>query len=180
MVLRLRTSAYELKQSSHVWYGTYKDFMISIGFVTSRVYGGLFVLNNNNQDIVSTVDLYVNDLLIIANEGLIGQINDQMMKRFRMNDLGSVSFYLGMNIERNREHHMIDIRQHSYIRTVLAKFRMDESRPIAMQMATKLQKRKPDEGACDGTIYPLMIGSLMYAMTASWPDITYAIGVLSR
>jgi len=154
--------------------------MISIGFVASCVYGGLFVLNNNNQDIVSAVDLYVNDLLIIANQGSIGQINDQMMKRFRMHDLGSVSIYLGMNIERNREHHMIDIRQHSYIRTVLAKFRMDESRPIAMQMATKLQKRKPDEGACDGTIYQSMIGSLRYAMTASWPDIAYAIGVLSR
>jgi hypothetical protein len=42
-----------------------------------------------------------------------------------MHDLGSVSCYLGMNIERNREHHTIHIHQHSYIRTILAKFRMD-------------------------------------------------------
>jgi hypothetical protein len=103
-----------------------------------------------------------------------------MKKRFRMHDLGSVFCYLGMNIERNRELHTIYIHQHSYIRTILAKFRMDESRPVATPMAMKLHKRKTDEEACDPTIYPSMIGSLMYAMTATWPDIAYAIGVLSR
>jgi len=47
-------------------------------------------------------------------------------------------------------------------------------------MTMKLHKRKPDEGACDPTVYQSVIGSLMYAMTATRPDITYAIGVLSR
>ena len=46
MVLRLRKSLYGLKQSSHVWYGTFKDLVISIGFEASRVDGGLFVLHN--------------------------------------------------------------------------------------------------------------------------------------
>jgi len=88
--------------------------MLSIGFEASRVDGGLFVLHNKDPDIVvAAVVLYVDDLLLIANEALIGQIKDQMKMRFRMHDLGSVSFYLGMNIERNREHHTIDIHQHS-------------------------------------------------------------------
>jgi hypothetical protein len=103
-----------------------------------------------------------------------------MKNRFRMHDLGSVSFYLGMNIERNREHHTIHIHQQSYIRKTLAKFRMDESRPVATPMAMKLHKRKPDEEACDPTIYHSMIRSLMYTITATRPDIAYAIGVLSR
>ena len=139
------------------------------------------MLHTTDQDIViAAVVLYVDDLLIIANEGLIGQIKDQMKKRFRMHDLGSVSFYLSMNIECNREHHTIDIHQHSYIRTIFVKFRLDDSRPVATPMAMKLHKRKPDEEACDPTIYKSMIGSLMYAMTATRPDIAYAIGVLSR
>ena len=37
MVLRLRKSLYGLKQYSHVRYGTFKDFVISIRFVASRV-----------------------------------------------------------------------------------------------------------------------------------------------
>jgi len=174
MVLRLRKSLYGLKQSSHVWYGIFKDFVISIGFMASHIDRGLFVLHNKDQDIVVAVVLYVDDLLIIANESLIGQIRDQMKKRFRMHDLGSISFYLGMNIEHNREHHTIDIHQHSYIRTILAKFRMDEPRPVATLMAMK-----PDEEACNPTIYQSLIRSLMYVMTATQPDIAYAIGVLS-
>jgi hypothetical protein len=153
MVLHLRKSLYGLKQYSHVWYGTFKDLVISIGLVTSCVDGGLLVLHDKNQDIVvAAVVLYVDDLLIIPIECLIGQIKDQMKQRIRMHDLGSVSSYLGMNIERNREHHVIDIHQHSYIRTILANFRMDESRPVATPMAMKLQKRKPDEETCDPTI----------------------------
>ena len=158
MVLRLRKSLYGLKQSSHVWYGTFKDFVISIGFLASRVDGGLFVLHDKDQGLViAAVVLYVDNLLIIANKGLIGQIKDQMKKRFQMHDLRSVCFYLSMNIKRNREHHMIDIHQHSYIRTILAKFRMDESRPVATPMAMKHHKRKPDEEDCDPTRYQTMI-----------------------
>ena len=181
MVLHLRKSLYGLKQSSHIWYGTFTDFLISIGFVASRVNGGLFVLHDKDQGIVvAAVVLYVDDLLIIANQGLIGQIKNRMKKRFQMDDLGSLSFYLGMIIERNWEHHTIDIHQHSYIRMILAKFRMDESRPVATPMAMKFHKRKPDEEVYNPTIYQSMIGSLMYAMTVTRPNIAYAMGVLSR
>ena len=62
----------------------------------------------------------------------------------------------------------------------MAKFRMDESRPVATPMAMKLHKSKPDEEACNPTISQSMIGSLTYPKTATRPDITYAIGVLSR
>jgi hypothetical protein len=174
MVLCLRKSLYGLTQSSHVSYSTFKEFMISIGFVASRVDGGLFVLEDHGI-VNAAVILYVNDLLIIANEGLIGQIKNQMKKRFRMHDLRSVFFNCGMNIERNREHLTIDIHQHSYIRMILAKFRMNESTPVATPMAMKLHKRKPDEEACDPTIYLSMIGSPMYVMTATCPDIAYAL-----
>jgi hypothetical protein len=163
-----------------VWH--FKDFVISIGFVASRVDRGLYVLPDKEDHgiVVAAVVLYIDDLLIIANEGLIGKIKEKMKKRFRIYDFGSVSFDLGMNIERNREHHTIDFHQHSYIRTILVKFRMDESRPVATPMAMKLQIRKPDEEACDPIIYQSMIESLMYAMITTRPDIAYAIGVLSR
>jgi hypothetical protein len=46
MVLRLKKSHYGLKQFSHGLYGTFKDFVISIVFLTSRINGGLFVLDH--------------------------------------------------------------------------------------------------------------------------------------
>jgi len=56
MVLRLRKSLYGLKQSSDIWYGTFKDFVISIWFVASSVDGGLVVLHDMDQGrVVATV-----------------------------------------------------------------------------------------------------------------------------
>jgi hypothetical protein len=49
IVRRLRKFLYGLKQSSHIWYGTLKDFVISIGFVASRVERGLFVLHDKED-----------------------------------------------------------------------------------------------------------------------------------
>jgi hypothetical protein len=67
---------------------------------------------------------------------------------------------------------------YSYLRTMFAKFRKDESMPVATPIAMKLHMRKPNEEACDPTIYQSMIGSLTYAMSATRPDSAHAIGVL--
>jgi len=76
-----------------------------------------------------------------------------------------------MNIERNRDHHTIDIDHHRDIRTNLAMFPVDQSRPGATPMAMKFQKRNPEEEGCDPTLYQSMTGRLMYGMTATRPDI---------
>jgi hypothetical protein len=158
------------------------DFVISIGFMASRVNGGLFVLHYKKEHriVVAAFVLYVHNLRIIANKGVIGQITDQMKKRFRMNDLGSVSVYLSMNIEHNREHNTIGIHQYSFIRTIFVKFRLDEPRPVPRPIAMKLDKRKTDKEAWDSTIHHSMIGILLQPTIATRPDIAYAIGVLSR
>ena len=103
--------------------------------------------------VFGAVVLYIDDLYIIGNKGLIGQIKDHMKMRFGMHNLRSFSFCLGIDIQCNREHHMVDIQQHSYIWMILAKFRMDQSRPVAMPMEMRHHKRKPDEDTCNLTIY---------------------------
>ena len=71
MVLHLRKSLSGLKQSSHIWYATFKEFVISIGFVESRVDRGLFVYEDQSI-VIAAVILHIDDPLITANEGLIG------------------------------------------------------------------------------------------------------------
>ena len=133
-----------MKPSLHIWYGMFKDFDISIGYVVAPVEGGLFVLYDTVYCIViAAVVLNIDDLFIIANEGLIVQIRTQMKKMFWLHDLASVLIQIRMNIKCNWEHHTIDIHQHSDIRTIFAKFRMDQSRLVTTLMAMKFQKRKP-------------------------------------
>jgi hypothetical protein len=133
-----------------------KEFVIEIGFMPSRVHGGLLRLEEQGTAVAAVI-LYVDDLLIIAIEGLIGQINDEMRKRFWVHNLGGVCLYLGMTIKRNWEHHTTDIHQHSGIRTIIANFNIDESRQVAMPMAIKVHKRRPDKESSVPTIYQSMI-----------------------
>jgi len=139
------------------------------------------VLTTKEASYIRVLGIVISVLPISStNDGLIGQFKDEMENRFRMHDLGSIFFFFGMNSERNWEHHTIDIHLPSYIQTILAMFRMEESSPVATTMAMKPHNRNPDEEAWNPTIYQSMIRSLMYAMTATRPDIAYAIGVLSR
>jgi len=117
MILHFRKSLSGMKQSLHSSYATFKDFLFMTGFVALCVHGGLF-MHDDQGTVIEAGVAYVNDLIIIANEGLIGLIKNQMKRRFRMHTLRSDSFYLNMNIKRNREHHMINIHQHSYIGTI--------------------------------------------------------------
>jgi hypothetical protein len=141
MILRFRKSHYGLKQSLDIWYGTFKDVVISFGLGALCVDGVLFVHHHNKDHgiVESTVILYIYDLLIIANVGSIWQITYFMKKRFQMDNLGSVSFYLGLNME-NWKHHTINLHQQRYNPTILAMFRMVQFRQVTTPMAIKLQK----------------------------------------
>jgi hypothetical protein len=57
-----------------------------------------------------------------------------------------------MIIDSNGNHPIIDIHLHSYIWMCFEKFGMDQSTPVAMPMAMKLNKRKRDEEDCYLTI----------------------------
>jgi len=163
MVVWLRNYLYCLQLTSLVGYGTFNQLMISYWFVASRVDGELFMLYIMKDQIthVAAVNLCMDELLFIASEGLTEQIQGQMKKRFLMNNRGSVSLYLSINIERQWEHHTITLHQGSYIRTMMVKFHIDESRPVATPMVIKIHKSKQNEEACDRTISQSIIGCLM-------------------
>jgi hypothetical protein len=138
------------------------------------------VYNKNPGLVIAAVVLFVDDLHLILDKGCIGQIEDQLKKSFGMQDLGRVSIYLLMHIKCNPDNSMINIHQHRCIRTMLAKVRMHRSRPVGTPIAMTLPKRKPEKETCNLTVYQLMIASNIYPMTASRPDIEYAIGLLCQ
>ena len=179
-VLRLHKSLYGLKQSPHVWYGAFWAFMRGIGFVGSRVDGGIFILHGDGGLVKAVVVLYVDDLLVIADLALLKRIKASLHARFQMHDLGEVSFYLGMAIERNRHQRTVSVYQHAYIRAVLERFGMAEAKAASTPLSERHHKRRPNEERCDQSLYQSMIGSLMFAMAGTRPDLAYAIGVLSR
>jgi hypothetical protein len=72
------------------------------------------------------------------------------------------------------------ISQEKYLREMLKRFQMDDSKTVGTPMVTKCKLSKDDDSPdVDKSSYRSMIGSLLY-ITASRPDIMHAVGMVGR
>jgi ATP-binding cassette subfamily B (MDR/TAP) protein 1 len=79
------------------------------------------------------------------------------------------------------------LSQEKYIEKVLRKFKMDEAREVSCPLEAhfKLSKKqcpstKKMEKEMQNVPYASAVGSLMYAMVCTWPDIAQAVSTMSR
>ena len=95
-----------------------------------------------------------------------------------MTDLGHVHYYLGIEVIQHPK--FIFLSQKKYIGDLLNKFGMDECNPLTTPMEQNL-KLTSIEGKEfeDATKYRQLVGSLIY-LTTTRPDISFAVGILSR
>ncbi|WJX69836.1 hypothetical protein P8452_54013 [Trifolium repens] len=95
-----------------------------------------------------------------------------------MKDMGEANVILGIKIK--RENKGIVITQSHYIEKILKKFNYENCSPVSTPMDPG-EKLMPNTGKpVDQLEYSRVIGSLMYAMISTRPDIAYAVGKLSR
>jgi hypothetical protein len=103
-----------------------------------------------------------------------------------MKDLGAVSFYLGMQVERDREKGLCRVHQESYLLKVAERFHLVSARPVGvpMQPGVVLSKRSAQTvtGQEDMSQVPYCsaVGAVLYAALCTRPDVAYATGILSR
>ena len=177
-VCRLNKALYGLKQSPRVWYKTLAAFLESLGF---RLLDADWSVFSNDSIIIAC---HLDDLLMIGPHiGAIKQVKKALSQRFRMTDLVPCSFYLGMTVTWDRQSRTIKLGQQSYLEKVLEDFDMTGCKPVA----TPMESTKP-EAAPEGFEapkeqkhwYQSAVGSLMYAMLNTRPDIAYAVLVVSR
>ncbi|KAJ9538689.1 hypothetical protein OSB04_031422 [Centaurea solstitialis] len=138
--------------------------------------------------IVTFLVLYVDDILLIGNDvPTLQSVKEWLSKCFQMKDLGEAAYILGIKIYRNRSKRLIGLSQSTYIDKVLKRFRMDESKKgfIPMQHGIVLSKTQcpvssEDQDKMKLVPYASAIGSIMYAMLCTRPDVAYSVSVTSR
>jgi hypothetical protein len=102
----------------------------------------------------------------------------QMQSEFEMSLVGELTYFLGLQIKQMED--TIFISQSKYARNIVKKFGMDNATHKRTPAPTHLKLTKDEKGiSVDQSLYRSMIGSLLY-LTASRPDITYAVGVCAR
>ncbi|KAK8936149.1 hypothetical protein KSP39_PZI013475 [Platanthera zijinensis] len=92
-----------------------------------------------------------------------------------------------MEIKRDRKRGMLWLSQTGYIKKVLEKFSMTESKavstPLGQQFRLSSQQCPNSEEECQKMLrvsYASAVGCLMYAMICTRPDIAQAVSVVSR
>ena len=181
LVWKLNKSLYGLKQASRAWYRELDATLLVLGFVRTISDHSIYVRDDSHGLII--VGVYVDDLTIAARRlDTLTRFKEEMAKRYSMKDLGELHFILGLQVVRDRKKHLLQLSQQSYILSLLTRFGYDTCRPAKSPLPAKtvLTARAPDEPATDRTKYLTAIGSLMYAMLGTRPDIAFAIGLLAR
>jgi hypothetical protein len=181
MVWKLDRSLYGLKQAPRAWYRTLDSSLKELGFTRTISDHSIYVRGARDDLII--VGVYVDDLTIAAARlDSLEEFKREMSKRYDMKDLGELHFILGLQVTRDRAKRSLSLCQTQYIDSVLARFNMQDCKPAKYPLRAKtiLKPRAADEEKADLALYLAVVGSLMYAMLGTRPDIAYAVGLLGR
>ena len=177
-VCKLKKALYGLKQSPRVWYNTLAAYLKELGFEPIAADFSVFT---NGTTIIA---IYVDDILLAGpNKQEIQGIKTKLAEHFEMTDLGGCAYYLGMTVTRDRANRILRLGQAGYVQKFITEHGMWESKGTPTPMGTeKYQAAEEDFQATEAsrTAYQSAVGSLMYAMLGTRPDIAYAVSVVSR
>jgi hypothetical protein len=146
----------------------------------------VYVKRSNGNFLI--LSLYVDDILLAGNDKeMIVTTKEWLSSNFEMKDMGEANYVLGIKILRDRSKKLLGLSQETYIKKILERFSMQFCNPIdtpigkgdklSLDMCPKTQAEKEKMARVP---YANAIGSLMYAMTCTRPDICYVVGLVSR
>ena len=132
--------------------------------------------------------LYVDDMLVACKEKRhLEQVKEMLKVEFEMKDLGSAKRILGMEIERDKSKRVLRLSQKSYISKVLSRFEMNNVKTVSTPLGqlfrlsiTQAPETHEEKRFMEMIPYASMVGSVMYTMVCSRPDLTYAVSMISR
>lgn len=112
---------------------------------------------------------------------LITSTKQRLMGIFDARDLGEASYFLGMDIIRDRTNRTIKLAQGRLTADLLTKHNMLEAKSLSTPLSTSTKLTKDGTPLDRSTFgYSQLIGSLMYLSICTRPDISQAVGALAR
>ncbi|XP_018630917.1 uncharacterized mitochondrial protein AtMg00810-like [Nicotiana tomentosiformis] len=169
----LHKSLYGLKQAPRAWYNKLHQFLISVGFTTSKTDVSLFIYSHNN--VVVYLLVYVDDIVLTGNcSSFIDSFVQALGCAFSIRDLRPLHYFLGIQVNRNSD--SIWLSQSQYIESILTKAGMIHCKPLSSPMATNAKLHKGDSPDFDDpSLYRQVIGALQY-LTLTRSDISFMAG----
>ncbi|GJT61808.1 retrovirus-related pol polyprotein from transposon TNT 1-94 [Tanacetum coccineum] len=136
-------------------------------------------INEEKSSNLIIVQIYVDDIIFGSTcQDMCDEFAKIMHDEFEMSMMGELNFFLGLQIKQMEDG--IFFNQSKYIKEMLKKFGLEDSKPMKTLMSSDTKLTKDEEcESVDSTKYRGMIGSLLYLM-ASRPDIMFSVCLCAR
>ena len=177
LVWRLKKSLYGLKQSGRNWNNLLHSHLIEDGFSQSPADPCVYTRHAKDEKTVMIV--WVDDIIIASNkQSTLNSVKEYLSQRYQMKDLGEISWFLG--IQFSREATSYKMNQSKYIENILARFQMSDCKPRSTPCEMSGKPMVEDTEPTDAKRYREIVGSLIYVMTTTRPDVCYAVTKLAQ
>lgn len=175
-VCHLRRSLYGLKQAPRAWFEKFKHTFLQAHFFESMNDPSLFLLYTSLG--ITILLVYVDDMIITRTDpNSILQLWQTLHASFHMKDLGSLTYFLGLEIHKIQGGPFLN--QHKYAKDLIAQARL-ENTPVDTSFKLNV-KYKRDDGnlLLDPTVYRRLVGSLFY-LTITRLDISHTVNFVNQ
>src|SRR5882762_8478461 len=183
-VCHLLKAIYGLKQASRQWHRKLHSALLDMGFSQLSADTSVYVCRQHRG--ITILMVYVDDIQIMGNSTAhIISVKQELGKRFDLTDLGELGYFLGIRVTRDHKHRTLELDQSKYIQDILIHFKMIDVTPTFTPLAAGTQLIKSTHPVEDNdlsyiTQYQSLVGSLMYAMLGTHPDLSFTITKLSQ
>eukprot|EP00752_Nemacystus_decipiens_P011252 g10000.t1 len=176
-VVKVERALYGLKQSGREWGFEAADALIENGYEQCRVDPCVF-RKMVDGEVISLIVIYVDDIMLAADEEERKELFASLQKRFPVKDLGDCTWYDGCAIEMDLENGITKLSQTAYIESMLTRFGVTTTAPTPATTGADLGPKRDDESAVDKSVREA-IGCLMWLLFTR-PDIAVPLNKLQK
>ena len=184
-VMKLRVALYSSKQGALNWYLELCNSLKELRLSRAHSNWGVFYAHIGHDILI--LPSHVDDCTVTSNSHeLMGLFKDKIQAKYKITDLGPISWVLGMKVVHDRVTRTISLSQEPYINAIVTKYNFSNLKPISIPMDPNVQLSHTHPRSIANTArmknipYRAAIGLLMYLAIATCPDIVFAISTVAQ
>jgi hypothetical protein len=183
-VCLLVKSLYGLKQAPRLWYNKLDSVLCKFGLKNCAADRCIYIRRTTEE--FTIVIAHVDDSFAASNnKTVLQEIGTHLGNNFKINSVPPTR-YIGLNILRDRTTNRIFLSQSHMIEKISQRFGMSNLFPKTVpadptiHLTTNHQPKSEGEKTASPYPYKEAVGALLYLALMSRPDISYAVGQVSR
>lgn len=184
-VCHLRKAIYGLCQAARQFYLKLDEILKKVGYIQLSCDWAIWIGSKEFNTENSFVAVHVDDMAAAGTNAQLQRLKAGIEEYLAMKDLGPITLYLGIAIDYDMQNGTMFLSQGDYTRKILDEYAMSSAHPVATPMLE--QDREvwdKEEGQLlqekEKKRYQALVGSLLYLMHGTRPDICYAVIRLSQ